>query len=78
MAERVGPTVRVNIEYHCNGCQYHKLDADSETGVKYHACHAPSVIEEYSVPQWMFPGEHIHNPCPTRQWLCPYINKDRK
>ena len=81
--QRVGPKVRVRIEYECNGCQFHKVDADpeSDTGAKYHACHHPSVVEQYSTAQW-FGGRGcgtsdltIYHIAPTPTYLCPYLAK---
>jgi hypothetical protein len=77
-SQRVGPKMRVNVEYECNGCQYLKVDGASDSELKYHACHHPSVIEEYSCPQWLTGGYEeleLYHIARTPTWLCPYIEK---
>ena len=74
----VGPKVRVRIEYECNGCQYHSVDQDpeSESGMKYHACNHPSVLQEYKCPQWNGGGSKdltIYHTASTPKHLCPYL-----
>ena len=74
--QRVGPTVKVKIEYQCNGCQFHKVDGDEGSGMKYHACHHPAVLEEYSCAQYVGGGREgitIYHEALAPPWLCPYI-----
>jgi hypothetical protein len=75
---RVGPKVRVRVEYECNGCEYHRIDEDTNegAGVKYHACHHPAVLQEYRCPQWSTGGREdltIHHTAATPKHLCPYL-----
>jgi len=67
----------VRIEYECNGCQFHKIDVDeeSETGMKWHACHHPAVIEEYKHQQWMQGAKDLtlYHIARTPSYLCPYL-----
>ena len=79
--QRVGPKVKVRVEYECNGCQYHGIAEDDELKLKYHSCSHPAVIEEHSCPQWVHGGSEdltIHYPCTTPKWLCPYIEDDKR
>jgi len=81
MANRVGPTVHVKVEYRCNGCEYHQIDEDSGTNLKYHSCHHPVVVKEYTCPQWMGQGYEkltLHNIAPTPQHICPYLANQEK
>ena len=82
---RVGPIVKVNIKYECNGCEYLRLEEDTKVGgrdlpsgmgMKYHACHHPIVLKEYSCPQWFTGGSKdltINHTAVTPKYLCPYI-----
>jgi len=78
---RVGPTVRVRIEYECNGCEYHSVNEDTHggEGLKWHACNHPAVLQEYGCPQYSTGGKKdltIHHIAPTSKHLCPYV-KDK-
>ncbi len=80
--QSVGPRVRVEVKYECNGCQFHSVDQDpeSETGLKYHACNHPVVLEQYTTPQWNGWGREsltIYDTAPTPTHLCPYLAKPR-
>lgn len=76
--QRVGPKVRVRIEYECNGCQFHTVEEDKVggMGMKYHACIHPAVLAEYSCPQFMHGGIKdltIYHISKTPKHLCPYL-----
>lgn len=67
---RVGPTVRVVVEYDCTGCRYSETSGDrySQYGESWW-CEAPSVIEEYGSRQY---SSHDGTAFP----VCPYRNDD--
>ncbi len=80
--EYAGPKVRVHVQYICNGCMHHKLDTDPESPhphKKYHACHHPSVIKDFGMPQWICgngnPDLTIYHEVQTPTYLCPHIDE---
>lgn len=83
--QRVGPKVRVDVQYQCNGCTYHSMTDDEcedngrKVVISHHTCNHPSVIDEFTCPQWMGGGEGqtIYHIAKTPTYLCPYI-KDSK
>ena len=77
--QRVGPKVRVDVRYECNGCQFHKVDESPDSDLKYHACHHPAIIEEYSCPQFIGGGKeelNVYFTADTPAWMCPYIRSE--
>lgn len=78
-ASRVGPKVKVNIQYLCNGCEYHQVNKDEYADIKYHACHHPLVIKEYTCPQYTSSNGNkdltIYHTAPAPSHLCPYLDK---
>lgn len=79
--QRVGPKVKVRVEYECNGCQYHGITEEDVLKLKHHTCSHPAVIEEHSCPQFIGCGHEVLTagyPCSTPKWLCPYIEKEGK
>lgn len=74
--QRVGPKVKVDITYECNGCRWHQVDHDEDDDTKHHACHHPAILEEYACSQWFGFADKaltVYHPAPTPAWMCPYI-----
>ena len=64
---RVGPTVRVVVEYDCAGCRYSATSGDiySQYGSSWW-CEAPSVIEECGERQYSSHDGQAFAGCPYR------------
>ena len=71
---RFGPNVKVDVRYECNGCKYLSVQTETDVEEPMLVCSEPSVLADYSVPQFVGPGDNVHKPTRCPGW-CPYVRQ---